>query len=345
MSAGREPGIWFPAIRAGTGTDVFTERLVDRLQRCGMRAGITWLPLRAEYAPWSVAAPEAPDWATLAHVNTWLHPRFIPRGMPVVATIHHSIHDPALRPYKGFARGLYHARWIAPIERRVMRRADAIVAVSRFVAESARRHLLDVPIRVIHNGVDVDRFTPPQSRKPRDPFRLLYVGTWSERKGASLLAPIMRELGSGYELHYSGNRPGGTSALPTNMRGVGRLDEVGVIRAMREAAALLFPSRSEGLALVVMEAMACGLPVIARATSVFPEMIEDGASGLLVEEDSPACFAEAIRKLRGDPGLCARMSVAARARAEQNFSFEQMLDAYVRMYRHVSEVRGGRDSA
>ena len=46
-----EPAVWFPAVRAGTGTDVFTERLVEGLNKRGIRAEITWLPLRAEYAP------------------------------------------------------------------------------------------------------------------------------------------------------------------------------------------------------------------------------------------------------------------------------------------------------
>ena len=95
MSAPAIPAIWFPAVRTGTGTDVFTERLVAGLIARGIRAEITWLPLRAEYAPWSVAIPQPPAWATVCHINTWLHPRFIPARLPVVATLHHAIHDPA----------------------------------------------------------------------------------------------------------------------------------------------------------------------------------------------------------------------------------------------------------
>ena len=111
MSA--ESAVWFPAVRTGTGTDVFTERLVAGLSARGIKSGITWLPSRAEYAPWTVAAPEPPSWANVAHVNTWLHPRFIPRHLPFVATLHHCIHDPALRQYKGQLRTAYHRDWIA----------------------------------------------------------------------------------------------------------------------------------------------------------------------------------------------------------------------------------------
>ena len=64
------PAIWFPTVRTGTGTDVFTQRLVADLCKRGVRAEITWLPLHAEYAPWTVPIPQSPAWATVAHVNT-----------------------------------------------------------------------------------------------------------------------------------------------------------------------------------------------------------------------------------------------------------------------------------
>ncbi|MCQ4974462.1 hypothetical protein NE662_09525, partial [Bifidobacterium pseudocatenulatum] len=70
MKSKVQPAIWFPAIRTGTGTDVFTQRLVEGLVAIGIRAEITWLPLRAEYLPWTVAVPQPPNWATIVHVNT-----------------------------------------------------------------------------------------------------------------------------------------------------------------------------------------------------------------------------------------------------------------------------------
>ncbi|HRP71892.1 MAG TPA: glycosyltransferase family 4 protein, partial [Luteimonas sp.] len=154
------PAVWFPAIRTGTGTDVFTERLVAGLLRRSLRAEITWLPLRAEYAPWTVAVPEPPAWANVVHVNTWLHPRFVRSNLPVVATLHHAVHHPDAYAYKGMLRAAYHRWWIAPIERRVMRRADKMIAVSQFVADSARQSLVDVPMQMIHNGVDTETFRP-----------------------------------------------------------------------------------------------------------------------------------------------------------------------------------------
>ena len=75
---GIPPAVWLPAIRTGTGTDAFTETLAASLKRRGLQAEISWLPHQAEVAPWAVPVPQAPQWANIAHVNTWLPKRFLP---------------------------------------------------------------------------------------------------------------------------------------------------------------------------------------------------------------------------------------------------------------------------
>ncbi|MHB0921337.1 MAG: glycosyltransferase family 4 protein [Thiomonas delicata] len=328
--------VWLPAVRAGTGTDVFTRRLCQGLNARGIRAEITWLPLRAEYLPWTVMAPKPPEWSNVVHVNTWLHPRFVPRNLPVVATLHHSVHDPALYPYKGWLRAAYHRYWIAPNERRVMRRGQIVMAVSRFAADTARKTLCDVPMRVIHNGIDTARFRPAESRvASHHPFRLLYIGSWRFLKGVNVLASIMRELGDNFVLHFTGDRAAEADklAMPPNMIDVGRLSSDRVVEAMQQADAFLFPSRSEGFGLVVAEAMACGLPVVATRGSSLPEIVEHGVTGLLCPQDDVSAFVEAIRRLATDPATWRAMSSNAVARARGRFSEDATLDAYCGIYR------------
>ncbi|MCL1477300.1 glycosyltransferase family 4 protein [Marinobacter sp. M3C] len=327
-----QPAIWFPTVRTNTGTDIFTQRLVKGLKDRGIRAEVTWLPLRAEYAPWTVRAPKPPEWATVVHVNTWLHPRFIPKTLPAIATIHHAVHHPDALGYKGWLRAAYHKHWIAPMERRVMRRARKVIAVSQFVADTAKKTLVDVPMQLIYNGIDTDIFTPgTRVRLPEEPFRLLYVGSWKALKGVDLLAPIMSELGDTYELHYTG---GPTSkkdkaTMPPNMRDIGRLNgDAEVAKAMQNADALLFPSRSEGFGLVAAEAMACGLPVFASAGSSVIEVIDHKKNGYLCKRDSIADFTRAIRHLASNDSLRRKMSSSARLSAKNRFSENIMLSAY-----------------
>ncbi|WP_426700428.1 glycosyltransferase family 4 protein [Rhodanobacter sp. Col0626] len=334
------PGIWFPALQAGSGADVFTRRLVDELCRRGIRAEINWLPHRAEFAPWSVTVPEPPSWATVVHVNTGLHPRFLPRNLPVVATLHHATHHPDAAPYKRWLQSLYHKHWMIPIERRTMQRADILVAVSRFAEKTARRVVLDRPMTVVFNGVDLDKFKPGPVREVQRSVRLLYVGKWAPLKGVDLLAPIMRLLGEGFELHFTG----GDAALRNrvvmaeNTHDLGRLrGDDAVVAAMCDADILLFPSRSEGFGLVAAEAMACGLPLVATRGSSLQEVVVDGVTGILCPQDDIGAFAAAIRALAGDARKRMSMSQAARQRAVEALDQNLMVDAYLRIYNECSK--------
>lgn len=336
-----QPAVWFPTVRTDTGTDVFTMHLCEGLRARGIRAEITWLPHQAEFLPWTVAVPKPPVWANIVHVNTWLHPRFIPMHLPLVATLHHSVHDPALRPYKGWLRAAYHRFWTAPIERRVMLRARKVVAVSRFAAEMARKTLCDIPMQVIHNGIDTARFFPAGERGlPHQPFRLLYVGSWMARKGVDLLAPIMRELGDDFVLYYTGGPAAekDKAGMPGNMIDVGRLTGDQVAEAMQQADALLFPSRSEGFGLVAAEAMACGLPVIASNRSSLPEVVEHGTTGIVCDHDNVRAFVKAARTLKEFPDSWQNLSRAASGRAKEIFSIAEMVERYCAVYREVMAV-------
>ena len=333
-----KPAIWFPTVRTHTGTDIFTERLVDGLNQKGIPAEITWLPLRAEYAPWTVAIPKPPKWATLVHVNTWLHSRFLPKNLPIIATLHHSIHDPNLRRYKGWLRAAYHQYWIAPNERRVMHQAIQVTAVSQFVAEISQKTLCNIPIQVIYNGVDTNLFKPSNQKiKTNKPFRLLYVGSWMTRKGVDLLAPIMHELGNDFELHYTGSKEAEKHKIYMhyNMYDSGRLNQKEVIKAMQNADALLFPSRSEGLPLVVIEAMACGLPVIAMEGTAVDEIIEHEKNGLICQKNDINSFVNNIRYLKENINFSIDLSTNAEINIQKNFTIKNMVNSYLELYQKM----------
>lgn len=336
-----EPAVWFPTVRAGTGADVFTTRLCEGLNARGIRAQITWLPHRAEYLPWSVRAPHAPSWANIVHANTWLHARFLPSGLPLVLTMHLCVHDPALAPYKSLAQALYHRIWISRVERDALHRADRIVAVSRYTRDRTERAFGMTAIEVIPNGVPIppDLETLPD-RQPHSPFRLLYVGNWSTRKGVDMLGPIMESLGPGFELRYTADAHGRhrKGRLPANCRCIGRLGQRELRNAYREADALLFPSRLEGLPLTVMEAMVNGLPVVAANASSLPEVLRHGVGGYLCPMDDAMAFASAIRQLAANRRQWRRCAEGAALDARQQFDVNGSVEAYLAVYRKTLDL-------
>lgn len=314
---------------------MFTQRLADALNAQGVRAEITWLPHRAEYAPWSVAVPQPPAWANVVHVNTWLHPRFIPRALPLVATMHHVVHDPAFAPHRTRAQALYHRLWIRRLEAAVLRRADAVSAVSAYTAAQVREIFGRADVVVIPNGVDTNVFHPGPDRPLHRPFRLLFVGNWSRRKGADLLPRIMRALGPGFELWVAGGMRGSSpnEVLCSNIRFLGHIASTHeLVRTYQDADALLFPSRLEGFGLAALEAQACGLPVIATCGSALPEVVEAGETGVLCPLGDVGAFVQACRSLAENEVGWRRMRSAGPARARRLFSVRAVAGRHADVY-------------
>ena len=329
------PAVWLPAVRTGSGADVFTERLAAALTHRGIRAEIAWLPHRAEYAPWTVRAISPPPWVNIVHVNSWLHRRFVPAGLPLVVTLHSCVHDPALQPYKSPLQHLYHRTWIWRREGDMLRRAHAVTAVSRYTSDRAAAVFGRTDILPIHNWIETSSFRSDDRPTPHSPFRLLYVGNMNRRKGADLLPEIMHRLGGDFELRYTGRADEFWDAgqIPPNMISLGRLHGTGsLVAAYRESDALLFPTRLEGLPLTVLEALACGRPVISTDGSSLPEVVEHNVTGVLCPVDDIGAFVAAARALRDEPEMWRRMCIAARERADSQFGEEQAMDLYARLY-------------
>jgi glycosyltransferase involved in cell wall biosynthesis len=105
-----------------------------------------------------------------------------------------------------------------------------------------------------------------------------------------------------------------------------------VSNAMAEAEVVVGPSRSEGLGIVALEAMALGRPVVASCVDGLLEVVEDGVSGFLVQPDNPAAIAEAIRRLISDRALREQMGQAGRERVKDCFTLSRMLANYEQLY-------------
>ncbi|MBM4268628.1 MAG: glycosyltransferase family 4 protein [Deltaproteobacteria bacterium] len=207
--------------------------------------------------------------------------------------------------------------------RREERAADRVIVASSFSRECMIRD--GVPgerVVVVPYGVDLERFRPEPVRDlTRRPLRALFVGQVGQRKGISYLLEAMRRLGSHpVELTIAGevmgSAPGLREACSERVHLAGRVAERELARLFASADVFVLPSLVEGFGLVLLEAMAAGLPILATPHSAAPDLVEEGGDGFVVPVRDPDAIAERLALLASDPALLRRMKRAARAKAE-----------------------------
>jgi glycosyltransferase involved in cell wall biosynthesis len=236
--------------------------------------------------------------------------------VPIVATVHGV---PALR-VPGVRRALWERTWRARVTL-LTRAADAVITVSTNSAQEIER-AFGVPehrLHVIPHGVDTDRFHPGASADARHLDRLhlperfvLYLGNLDPRKNVPALVdavgrPEIAELGVSLVVaggSFLGSEPIERllSAAP-HVRYVGQVPPDLVAPLMRAAAVYVLPSSHEGFGLPVVEAMACGVPVITSDRGALPEVTGDAAH-VLTELDA-ASIAGALREVLTDDAYAA----------------------------------------
>ncbi|MDR0379858.1 MAG: glycosyltransferase family 4 protein [Candidatus Accumulibacter sp.] len=327
--------IWLPALRSGSGADIFTHRLAASLEKAGHKPIVQWFDRRLELMPSLLKRVRAPENIDVVHANTWQGFAFKREGVPLAVTEHHISLHPLLEKYHSPAQRFYHRHFVQRWNRQSYALASAVVAISSFCAEPLRS-VAGEKLRIINNGVDTNRFCPAQEEVIHHPFRLLFVGNPSRRKGSDLLEPLARRLGPDFEVrclgglrcaHASGDT-GGVRYLP----GTAPDDMPNLYRA---ADALVVPTRFENFSYVVLEAMACGLPVIGFARGGTAEQCVDGETGLLCEVDDLDALATNARRLAADGALRHRLGKNARQRAVKLYSEERCAMAYVNLYREI----------
>jgi D-inositol-3-phosphate glycosyltransferase len=280
-------------------------------------------------------------------------------GIPVVQTFH------ALGTVKARHQG---ARDTSPPQRIALERAiaggvDRIIATcSDEVRElgwmGARRRRIDV----IPCGVDVQRFTPEGWAEPRTPGRRRIVAACRlvERKGVAEAVRALVDIPDAELVVAGGPAAQALSADPEACRlralaaelGVGsrlvlrgRVSREEMPPLLRSADLVVCAPWYEPFGIVPLEAMACGVPVVATAVGGQIDSVVDGVTGLHVPPRDPAALARALHGLLDDPRRRAALGRNGRRRARARFDFDSIATATLAVYRDVVSRRGARLAA
>jgi N-acetyl-alpha-D-glucosaminyl L-malate synthase BshA len=241
-----------------------------------------------------------------------------------------------------------------PLTQFVVRSSDAITAPSRWLADTAHQGLGlagDVTIEVIPNFVDSQSFCPRDgdtgqatSSGHTDRLRVLtHVSNFRPLKRIEdvvrIFAAVRAEIPSRLDLVGDGpERPRievlvASLGLREHVRFLGERGDL--IGFLQQSDLFLLPSQTESFGLAALEAMACGVPVVASDVGGVSEVVADGETGFLAAVGDIGGMARHARRLLTDEELRRRMSYAARHLAETKFRLDPAVDRYEAVYRRV----------
>ncbi len=215
--------------------------------------------------------------------------------------------------------------------------ADAILTPSRYNADRIAERFSVPPsrIRVIANGVQPERFQP-SVRESGDGRTVLTVARLEPVKGIPVLIDAyarLKERGVPFRAVLVGEGSQRTavedqirrSGLDGQIELRGDLPREEVEKELKRADIFALSSRAEGFPVSILEAMSCGIPVVAPEITGIPEQITHGEHGLLVKPEDPASLAQAMERLLLDSALRERMGRAARERVLKKFSLARVV--------------------
>lgn len=230
---------------------------------------------------------------------------------------------------------------LKPIIRKIWKEADALIANSEGLKMRALDFENQYPVTVIENGVDVKYFIPKtKSEDKKRCIKILFVSRLIERKGLQFLIPHLRKIesqvmdkcGRSIELVVVGDGPYRNvlenlvheTGAQNLVRFMGGKNKDELRKYYQQADIFVFPSLWEGMPNVVLEAMACGLPIIMTPCEGSRELVTDNGIITTAEE-----LSDNLVKLCTDSGLRASMGRNSIRNVERDFRWENIGERYL----------------
>lgn len=239
-------------------------------------------------------------------------------------------------------------RWVYPLTRGIWRNADRIVAVSEFTRQLALRKY-KAKIQVIPNGVDSHVLRPNKLRLNQPP-RIVFAGRFMAQKNLLQLVQTLNEIqkaqwqcvmiGDG-PMMQDVKRAVAESELEDRVHFTGWIDPPAVLNWFDSSDILFMPSRSEGLPVVGVQALAKGLAIVASRVGGFVDLVDHDRNGYLIQQEAIDKFAICLLSLLANPERLLSFRHASLEKAKQ-FDVHQVARQYENLFQLVLTQKGSR---
>jgi len=274
----------------------------------------------------------------ILHTTPDYAPFFTRGNRPTVVSFQNYVLDRWMDSYSSLFQRIHYKTDLRLYTRLAVRKASVITAVSAFTAEIVKKDLkIDRSIKLIYNSVDESVFTPRRFNEPgAKEVCVFFSGNLTQRKGAQWITDITNKLQSNVVIHYTqGLRTRRMLPDHPNLKSIGSVPFEQMPLLYRKMDILLMPTVREGLSLSVLEAMACGLPVVASDCSSLPEQIDEGKGGFLCPVGEVDMFAERLNYLADSPNLRKEMGQYNRSKVEKYFTVKRMVKEYRKLFDRI----------
>ncbi|RLG64046.1 hypothetical protein DRO02_05310 [archaeon] len=269
--------------------------------------------------------------------------------MPKLCKKYHVAVTPHISIGAGFY-GLTVCQISVAILKKIAGNASLLICVSDMLCKWLKKCNLNFrgTIRVIPNGVDTGKYTPPRERTLEKPYRISFVGRIASEKNIPTIIKafekIREKLGE-VELIIMGKGPLLKKYLKKygNIRGVqfkGYVPEKEKIRILRLSHLFIFPSLAEAQGISLIEAASCGLPCIASKIGGMPSIVKHGFNGFLVDPFDADKIANYAVKILSNEYLYHKMSINARKFAVENFDWDKVAEKTIKAYMEILDEKG-----
>lgn len=220
-------------------------------------------------------------------------------------------------------------------QRRIVKKADAIIVISNYLAEFAKKFNKKARVFIVPNGVDLNKFQNPNDKFQNNPNQktIITVSRLVPKNGVDILIRAMEKVkketpeaicqivGDGRqrkELEKLTRKLG----LENEIQFSGSIPNHEIPKYLAQAAVFVRPSRSEGLGTAFLEAMACGVPVLATPVGGIPDFLKENETGLFCKTENPEDLAQKIISIFKDENLRSKLIENGLKLVKENYNWD-----------------------